>query len=130
MEEVDTGVSPSAVQGSGHSHNFVGVSKLKRASQMLAGIVLILVGIILSGPGIPGPGLLFIVVGLNLVKPNNFIYRWVRRKAPGVPDEGPIPKNQMIAYSILTIAFVVVSLLYGRRMLEWALEVFGLSLPF
>ncbi len=107
-------------------------SRLKRTAQMIGGVVLVVVGVILSGPGIPGPGVLFIVVGLNLIKPDNRLSRWLRRKAPGIPSEGAIPVKQMVIYILITIAFVAVSILFGPKILQWGLDTLGLdiTLPF
>jgi hypothetical protein len=38
-----------------------------RASRILAGVVLVLIGIVLALPGIPGPGLLVIFGGLGVL---------------------------------------------------------------
>jgi uncharacterized protein (TIGR02611 family) len=42
-------------------------SKLYRAGTVVVGLLLLLVGIFLSGPGIPGPGFLVILLGLGLL---------------------------------------------------------------
>jgi uncharacterized protein (TIGR02611 family) len=42
-------------------------SKPHRAAITVAGFLLVLVGIVLSGPGIPGPGFLVILVGLAVL---------------------------------------------------------------
>lgn len=42
-------------------------SRVYRSGVVAAGIVLIVVGIVLSGPGIPGPGFVVILVGLALL---------------------------------------------------------------
>ena len=38
-----------------------------RAAVVMFGILVILVGIVLSGPGVPGPGFLVILIGLGFV---------------------------------------------------------------
>ena len=42
-------------------------SKPHRAAITVAGFLLVLVGIVLSGPGVPGPGFLVILIGLALL---------------------------------------------------------------
>jgi uncharacterized protein (TIGR02611 family) len=42
-------------------------SKPHRAAITVAGFILVLAGIVLSGPGIPGPGFLVILIGLALL---------------------------------------------------------------
>jgi hypothetical protein len=38
-----------------------------RASRILAGVVLVLVGLVLALPGVPGPGLLVVFAGLGVL---------------------------------------------------------------
>ncbi len=104
----------------------VAPSRIKRTGQIVLGVILVLVGIVLSGPGIPGPGLITILFGLNLIKPNNRLYRWVRKKAPGVPDEGPIPTRQIIVFSVITVIFVAISILFGSQIMAWFRQLVGI----
>ena len=39
----------------------------KRVARITSGIVVLIVGIILSIPGVPGPGLLFVFLGLSIL---------------------------------------------------------------
>jgi hypothetical protein len=41
--------------------------RLQRAAVVVSGVFLILGGIVLSGPGVPGPGFLVILVGLSFL---------------------------------------------------------------
>jgi hypothetical protein len=50
---------------------------VKRAGRWIAGIALIIVGLALSIPGIPGPGFLVILFGLFVLLPES---RWLRKK--------------------------------------------------
>jgi hypothetical protein len=50
---------------------------LKRALRWAAALALIAIGLLLSVPGIPGPGLLLVVVGVFVLMPES---RWLRKK--------------------------------------------------
>jgi len=86
----------------------------------------------MSGPGIPGPGLIMIVAGLNLIKPNNRLYRWLRRKTPALPDEGPIPRRTLVigvVFAAVLIAIsTTISILYGSRITGWLTDAIGIQL--
>ena len=42
-------------------------NKLQRAATVLFGVLVVLVGIVLSGPGVPGPGIAVILIGLSFL---------------------------------------------------------------
>jgi UPF0716 family protein affecting phage T7 exclusion len=50
---------------------------LRRVVRWVAAIVLIVVGLVLAIPGVPGPGLLVILLGILLLLPES---RWLRKK--------------------------------------------------
>jgi hypothetical protein len=50
---------------------------LKRALRWVVALALIAIGLVLSVPGIPGPGLLLAVVGVFVLMPES---RWLRKK--------------------------------------------------
>ncbi len=50
---------------------------LKRLARWAAALILIVVGLVLSVPGIPGPGLLIILIGVFVLLPES---RWLRKK--------------------------------------------------
>jgi hypothetical protein len=50
---------------------------LKRLVRWIAALALIAIGLVLSVPGIPGPGLLLAVVGVFVLMPES---RWLRKK--------------------------------------------------
>ena len=50
---------------------------LKRIARWAAALTLIVLGLVLSVPGIPGPGLLIVLVGVFLLLPES---RWLRKK--------------------------------------------------
>ena len=47
-----------------------------RASRLVLGLALVLVGLVLALPGIPGPGLLVMFVGLTVLSTE---FEWARR---------------------------------------------------
>ncbi len=53
----------------------------KRVGRVLVGLVLILVGIVLAIPGVPGPGVLVIFGGLTVLSVE---FHWARRLRDGM----------------------------------------------
>jgi hypothetical protein len=49
----------------------------KRIARWVAALALIAIGLLLSVPGIPGPGILVILIGIFLLLPES---RWLRKK--------------------------------------------------
>ncbi len=58
----------------------------KRVARWAAAIVLLVAGLLLSVPGIPGPGLLIALFGLFLLLPES---RWLRKKYVGFKRRHP-----------------------------------------
>ena len=50
---------------------------LKRIARWVAALALIAIGLVLSVPGIPGPGILIALIGIFLLLPES---RWLRKK--------------------------------------------------
>ena len=50
---------------------------VKRLVRWAAALILIAVGLVLSVPGIPGPGLLIVLIGVFVLLPES---RWLRKK--------------------------------------------------
>ncbi len=50
---------------------------IKRIARWAAALTLIVIGLVLSIPGIPGPGLLIVLIGVFLLLPES---RWLRKK--------------------------------------------------
>lgn len=95
-------------------------------------IIQIVFGVLLIGAGIamlvvPGPGLVAIMVGLNLIKPDNAIVRWMRRKIPGIPEEGTVPKRYLWLGAAFLIVGTLFGILYGAATTDWLLELVGIS---
>jgi hypothetical protein len=93
---------------------------LIRLARIVGGFTLIGVGI--AALPLPGPGWLIIIVGLELLP-----YVWaertirlIRRKIPGVPEEGRIPARTWVVMGTAVAAFSVLSILYGDDLRDWA----------
>jgi hypothetical protein len=95
----------------------------KRLIQIVLGVLLVVVGI----PMIPlaGPGWAVVLVGLNLIKPDNGLVRWLRRKLPVVPEQGPIPKRYYVIGAVLLILSSILSWLYGADVMNWIRDTVG-----
>ncbi|MCC6226688.1 MAG: PGPGW domain-containing protein [Microthrixaceae bacterium] len=84
------------------------------------GVVVIIVGV--AALPLPGPGWLIIIVGLNLLP---FAWaertvRLIRRRVPGVPEEGNVPAHMWIIMAALTALVTIGSILWGDNISEWA----------
>lgn len=97
---------------------------LKRIAQVGLGVILCAAGLAMIF--IPGPGVATMLVGLNLIKPNNAIARWVRKKTPGVPDEGPIPLRHYIIGIVFLVIGSTVGIIYGDDILNWLRDLTGI----
>jgi len=91
----------------------------KRLIRMLLGFVVMAAGV--AALPLPGPGWLIIIVGLNLLP---FAWaertiRLIRRKIPGVPEEGNPPVHTWIIMGVLTAAVTVGSLVWGDDVADW-----------
>jgi uncharacterized protein (TIGR02611 family) len=91
-----------------------------RLSRTIAGFVLVALGIVALP--LPGPGWLIIIVGLSLLP-----YAWaertvrlIRRRIPGIPEEGRIGVRQWVVMGALVAAAVTGSLLWGDDVTSWA----------
>ncbi len=95
-----------------------------RLIQIILGVFLIIVGI----PMIPlaGPGWAVVLVGLNMVWPDNPLVPWLRRKLPVVPDEGPIPKRYYVIGGVLMVVGIVGSILWGDQVTSWFRDLVGI----
>ena len=74
-----------------------------RLARMTAGILTVIVGIALLP--LPGPGWVVIAGGLAILA-QDFAWaektlRYVRRKAPGIPEDGKIPRSTWILMAII-----------------------------
>lgn len=91
---------------------------VRRVLRMALGVVLVIAGIAMLV--LPGQGVLTIIIGLNLIKPDNPLVRALRERTPGIPDDGPIPARIVWAGLVLFIIMTALSLLLGPAALDWA----------
>jgi len=59
---------------------------LKRIARWAVAIVLIGLGLVLSVPGVPGPGILVILIGIFVLLPES---RWLRKKYAALKQRYP-----------------------------------------
>lgn len=90
-----------------------------RIVRMVAGFVLIGVGISLLV--LPGPGWVMIIVGLSLLP-----FAWaertiraIRRKVPGIPDDGAIPVSTWILMVVVMAGATAGAVLFGGAIGDW-----------
>lgn len=90
-----------------------------RLARAVGGFFLIGVGIALLP--LPGPGWVTIIVGLSLLP-----YAWaertirlIRRRVPGVPEEGRIPASTWVVMGALVVAASAVTILWGAAITDW-----------
>jgi hypothetical protein len=113
-DDLEPGVSPDERQRG-----------TRRLAQIVVGILLIVAGIVMLV--IPGPGLVAIMVGLNLIKPDNILVRWMRRKIPGIPEDGKVPARFVVVGAVFLIGGTVFGIFYGAALSGWLLGLVGLT---
>lgn len=90
---------------------------LVRMARMAGGFVLLVVGIIAIP--LPGPGWLLVAAGLALLARDvawaDRLLRLVRRRVPGVPEDGRIPRSTLVTVLLLSLAFAAVSTWWALR---------------
>jgi len=94
----------------------------RRMVRMVAGFTLIGLGATLLV--LPGPGWIMIIIGLSLLP-----FAWaertilaIRRKVPGVPEDGTIPPRTWAVIGVVTVGAIALSLLFGARVGDWISE--------
>ena len=90
-----------------------------RMARMIGGFVLIGIGASLLV--LPGPGWIMILIGLSLLP-----FAWaertilaIRRRVPGVPEDGTIPTRTWVVIGVVTVGAIVISFLFGSRIGDW-----------
>lgn len=98
---------------------------LVRLLKSVGGFVLIGVGI--AALPLPGPGWLIIILGLSLLP-----FAWaertivlIRRRIPGVPEEGRIPGRTLAVMGVCIFAFSAASILWGSHVTDWISGLWG-----
>ena len=101
-------------------------SKFYRAGTVVAGLLLVIAGIFLSGPGIPGPGFLVVLLGLGLLalefdRAERLLERVIiwADKARGRSQRATAREKAVagVIVALLVAAFVVAAILYDIPLL-------------
>ena len=90
-----------------------------RIARMIGGFVVIGIGI--AALPLPGPGWVLIIIGLSLLP-----FAWaertirvIRRRIPGIPEDGKISPIAWFVMGALLLTTTVVSLLFGAEITNW-----------
>ncbi len=94
-------------------------SVAKRLARATLGFIVIGIGIALLP--LPGPGWALIIIGLTMLP-----FAWaertvriIRRKVPGIPEDGRIPNSTWVILGFTMITFSTLSILFGDDMTGW-----------
>lgn len=112
-DDLEPGVSPDERQRG-----------VRRIAQIVIGVLLVAAGIVMLV--IPGPGIVTILVGLNLIRPDNALVRYIRRRVPGIPEDGTVPMRFVVVGAVFLVGGTVIGVLYGADLTNWALELVGI----
>ncbi len=96
---------------------------LARGRQVVLGVLIVCVGIVLLP--FPGPGWVVILVGLNKIKPDSALVRWLRRKIPGIPEDGTVPRRVLVLGGVLFTASTLYGIFYGAATTRFLLDLVG-----
>lgn len=91
----------------------------RRLARGALGFALVALGIVLLP--LPGPGWVIIVVGLTQL-PFTWAERTVRlirRRVPGIPEDGAIPTQTWVVMGALVVASTVVAIAWGDDLKSW-----------
>jgi hypothetical protein len=92
---------------------------VRRLLRAFGGFAVIGVGIALLP--LPGPGWVIIIVGLAML-PFTWAERTIvqiRRRIPGIPEEGSVPLSTWIIMGLMVAVFTTVSILFGQQVGNW-----------
>lgn len=85
---------------------------LVRLGRMTLGTIVVIVGIIALP--LPGPGWLIIAGGLTILAKDvawaDRLLRYIRKRVPGIPEDGKIPRSSLVTMALVTLAAVSASL--------------------
>ena len=95
-----------------------------RIARMIGGFIVVGIGI--AALPLPGPGWLLIILGLSLLP---FAWaertiRLIRRKIPGIPEDGKISPIAWVIMGSLLLITTAVSVLFGAEITNWVLGLF------
>lgn len=97
---------------------------LIRIGRMIAGFVVLLAGAAMMV--LPGPGLVVVAAGLVILSKDvawaDRALRYVRKRAPGLDEEGPIPKSTIVVSIMLMVAAGLGAWWWFSGGKEWVLD--------
>lgn len=118
FEEIKDRIEEAAIQAeleTGEREESIEEAKshaLVRVARMTLGFGVVILGIILMP--LPGPGWLIVAGGLTILAKDvawaDRALRYIRKRVPGIPEDGKIPRSSMITMAVVTLAAVAVSL--------------------
>ena len=76
---------------------------------------------------LPGPGWVIIIVGLAML-PFTWAERTIvqiRRRIPGIPEEGSVPLSTWIIMGLMVAVFTTVSILFGQQVGNWVSDLWN-----
>lgn len=83
-----------------------------RLARMTLGTIVLIIGIIMMP--LPGPGGIIVAAGLAILARDvawaDRLLRYVRKRMPGVPEDGKIPRSSLITMVFVTAATLSVSM--------------------
>jgi uncharacterized protein (TIGR02611 family) len=97
-----------------------------RVGVVVLGVVLVVLGILMSGPGIPGPGIIVILIGLSFLalefeRAERLLSKaivWADRAKERAEDASPRQKAASAGLAVLAVAgFVVAAVLWDIPLL-------------
>jgi len=82
-----------------------------RVARMTLGIVIVILGVAMLV--LPGPGILAIAGGLFILAKDvawaDRLLQHLRKKVPGIPDDGKIPRSQIVTMSVMGLGALAIS---------------------
>lgn len=92
----------------------------QRTGRMIAGFVVIAVGVALLPIPVMGPAWILIIFGLTLLpfKWAQTATRFIRRHIPGIPEDGKIPTRSWVVMGVILAVFVTLTALFGPKLVE------------
>jgi len=82
-----------------------------RLGRMALGFVVLILGIAMLA--LPGPGVLAIAGGLFILAKDvawaDRLLQYLRKRVPGIPDDGKIPRSQIITMAVMAVGAIAAS---------------------
>jgi len=83
-----------------------------RIARMTLGTVVIILGVAMLV--LPGPGILAIAGGLFILAKDvawaDRLLQHLRKRVPGIPDDGKIPRSQIVTMAVMALGAIAISI--------------------